>query len=105
MLPIAGTGHFRSLASNEKLRLSGVSLHNLPTARPVASPRYVVISLTVTFSSESAKVCDLAHSSGFDPAVSSPEYYLTPAPNDDAIRKVLLVGRCLIILNNSSYMQ
>jgi hypothetical protein len=39
--------------------------------------------------------------SGFDPAVSSPEYYLTPAPGDDAIRKALLVGRHLIILNMS----
>jgi hypothetical protein len=29
----------------------------------------------------------------------SDEYYLTPAPNDDAIRKALLVGRHLIILN------
>jgi hypothetical protein len=37
------------------------------------------------------------------PAVSSPEYYLTPAPNDDAIRKLLLVDRHLIILNNSGY--
>jgi hypothetical protein len=37
--------------------------------------------------------------SGFDPAVSSPEYYLTPAPNADLIRKLLLVGRHLIILN------
>jgi hypothetical protein len=27
--------------------------------------------------------------------------YLTPAPNDDAIRKALLVGRHLIILNKS----
>jgi hypothetical protein len=26
--------------------------------------------------------------------------YLTPAPNNDAIRKALLVGRHLIILNN-----
>jgi hypothetical protein len=40
---------------------------------------------------------------GFDPAVSSPEYYLTPAPSDDAIRKALLVGRHLIILNNGSH--
>jgi hypothetical protein len=39
--------------------------------------------------------------SGFDPAVSSPEYYLTPAPNADLIPRLLLVGRHLIILNNS----
>ena len=39
--------------------------------------------------------------SGFDPAVSSPEYYLRPAPNADLIRKLLLVGRHLIILNRS----
>jgi len=31
--------------------------------------------------------------------------YLTPAPNDDAIRKPLLVGRHLIILNNSSQLE
>ena len=36
-----------------------------------------------------------------DPAVSSPEYYLTPAPNADVIGEPLLVGRHLIILNNS----
>ena len=41
--------------------------------------------------------------SGFDPAVSSPEYYLTPAPNDDTNRKALLAGRHLIILNTSSH--
>jgi len=34
-----------------------------------------------------------------DPAVSSPEYYPTPAPIGDAIRKPLLAGRHLIILN------
>ncbi len=38
---------------------------------------------------------------GFDTAVSSPEYYLTPAPNADLIGKPLLAGRHLIILNNS----
>jgi hypothetical protein len=36
-----------------------------------------------------------------DPAVSSPEYYPTPAPNADVIRKPLLAGRHLIILNRS----
>jgi hypothetical protein len=36
-----------------------------------------------------------------DPAVSSPEYYPTPASNADVIRKPLLVGRHLIILNNN----
>jgi hypothetical protein len=35
------------------------------------------------------------------PAVSSPEYYPTPAPNADVIRKPLLAGRHLIILNRS----
>ena len=35
------------------------------------------------------------------PAVSSPEYYPTPAPNADVIRKPLLVGRHPIILNIS----
>ena len=40
---------------------------------------------------------------GFDPAVSSPEYYLTPAPNADLIRGPLLVGRHLIILNKSGH--
>ena len=37
------------------------------------------------------------------PAVSSPEYYPTPAPNADVIRQPLLVGRHLIILNMSSH--
>jgi len=36
-----------------------------------------------------------------DPAVSSPEDYPTPAPNADVIRKPLLDGRHLIILNRS----
>jgi hypothetical protein len=35
------------------------------------------------------------------PAVSSPEYYPTPASNADVIRKPLLAGRHLIILNIS----
>ena len=37
----------------------------------------------------------------YDPAVSSPEYYPTPASNADMIRKPLLVGRHLIILSRS----
>jgi hypothetical protein len=38
----------------------------------------------------------------FDPAVSSPEYYLTPAPNAEVIGKPQLDGRHLIILNKCS---
>jgi hypothetical protein len=36
-----------------------------------------------------------------DPAVSSSEYYLTPASKADVIGKPLLDGRHLIILNKS----
>ena len=35
-----------------------------------------------------------------EPAVSSPGHYPTPAPNADLIRKPLLAGRHLIILNH-----
>ncbi len=44
----------------------------------------------------------LPHRCRHDPAVSSPEDYPTPAPNADVIRKPLLDGRHLIILNRSS---
>jgi len=39
----------------------------------------------------------------FEYQIASPEYYLTPAPNADPIRKRLLVGRHLIILNYSGH--